>query len=242
MAAAVGVPRVDVLSDIDNLRLDDRGGGGSLGNGGGGSDHEGFLGRGRSGLLGRAAAAAAGLSRAALEFGGGGGGRRRRGSRSLGRRRLIIIATSITTAKIEIQVLSKGAELGLRVVPFDVRHLRGLLGVVDVEDGAVLVVDSGFESAALASSLQVETIRTARAILQIACAVDERHIKIVALVARSKVQLVLQLSDVFSTARVLLGDLDRNTAVGSVPHGFLINVASVQFQGRVRTATQLLVD
>ena len=72
VAAAVRVPGLDVLGDIDDLSLDDGGDGGgdgSLGDGGGGSNDEvGFLARGRSGLLGGAAAAARGLSRAALDL------------------------------------------------------------------------------------------------------------------------------------------------------------------------------
>lgn len=161
MAAGVCVPLVDVLGDIDNLRLDDRGHG-STGNGSG-SDDVRILGGGRSRCL--ISRAAAWLRGAALNFS--------RGDR-YSREVIFVIRTgSFASAEVQLKVGIDVAELGLTVIPVDVRDLCGLLGVVDVEDGAVFVVDCRHKFAVLVPRSQVEAIGTARAVFQVANAVDK---------------------------------------------------------------------
>jgi len=191
VAAAVSVP-FDKFSNVDDLRLDVwRGRGRRRSNGSSSSDNS-LLSGGRSrwGGLGLVAGLLAWCCW------GGRGGRRGLGARGF------------TAAKVKLQVGIGRAELGLAVIPFNVRNSGGLGGVVYAEDGAVLVVDSRGIHTTLVARLEVETISATRAVLQVSYAVDEGHIEIIASIVFAGVDLVLQLSNVFFAASVELGKLD----------------------------------
>lgn len=114
------------------------------------------------------------------------------------------------------------APLGLRVIREDVRHSNGLLGVVDIEDRAMLVVDFRLVGTLVGvSRLQVKSISATRAILQIVKAIHERHVEKVAVVCEAWTALLLvpdlvfQLSDILSTACLVLGQFDRDATIRS---------------------------
>lgn len=249
VTASVFVPPVHVLGNVNYLGLNDWGrrGSGGLSNGGGSGNNKLFLSRrgsNRGGLLLLGLGARRLRGAADFDLAVRGSLRRRRCGCGL----IILSVRSVTTAKIEVQVLARTAVLGLGVVPVDVGNLGGLLSVVHTEDGAVLVVDCRFKDALLVSGLEVETIRTARAVLQVAEAVNKRHIKVIAIVLGlvlrivQVLNLVLQLSDVLLSTGLRLRDLDRDTAVGSWPVPLPVGLSGAQLRGSIRRAALFFVD
>lgn len=149
----------------------------------------------------------------------------------------------MATAEVQLQISLHVAELGLWVIRKDVRYTGSLQSVVNIEDRAVLVVGLRFEETVGITRLHVESIVAARAVLRILKAIHERHVEVVASVVSGLVDLVFQLSDIFATAGRRLGELDRNSAIGSqaVP-SLLIDVTGLEHLHIRRTAAKFLID